>query len=185
MSDNGYFFGEHGLGVERRLPYEESVKSPLIISHPASIEPGSVIRDFALSIDMAPTIVAAAGAQIPGRMQGRSLLPLLYGQKAPWRDSFLVEYYAHDNPFPWIVNLDYRLVRMGRYKYVRWIRKDDAEELYDLEADPFERRNLAGASTHSAVLGEARELMSSLVLETLGLPAPRATWRAKRDSTSR
>jgi arylsulfatase A-like enzyme len=175
MSDNGYFFGEHGLGVERRLPYEESVKSPLIVSHPASIAPGLSVGDFALSIDVAPTVLQAAGLAVPGRMQGRSLLPLLHGQKPRWRDSFLMEYYAHDNPFPWMVDLDYRAVRMGRHKYVRWIRKDDAEELYDLEVDPYEQRNLAGGATHAAVLAEARQVMASLVLETLGLPSPRGS----------
>jgi N-acetylglucosamine-6-sulfatase len=173
MSDNSYFFGEHGLGVERRLPYEESVKSPLIVSHPASTAPGLSVGEFALSIDVAPTVLQAAGMDVPGRMQGRSLLPLLHGRKPRWRESFLMEYYAHDNPFPWMVDLDYRAVRFGRHKYVRWIRKDDAEELYDLEADPFEQRNLAAAATHAPVLAQARQVMASRVLETLGLPAPK------------
>ena len=93
-------------------------------------------------------------------MQGRSLLPLLHRRKPRWRDAFLIEYYAHDNPFPWLADLDYRAVRMGRYKYVRWIRRDDAEELYDLEADPFEQRNLAGVPAHAAVLSRARRRLA-------------------------
>src|SRR5688500_4782299 len=60
MSDNGSFFGEHGLSVERRFPYEESIKCPLLISHPATIEAGRSVEAFALSVDIAPTLLAAA-----------------------------------------------------------------------------------------------------------------------------
>jgi N-acetylglucosamine-6-sulfatase len=171
MSDNGYFFGEHGLSLERRLPYEESVKCPLVVSHPAAIAPGTLIDDFALSIDIAPTAVTAAGAPIPARMQGRALQPLLAGAASDWRTSFLVEYYSHDNPFPWTARLDYRAVREGRYKYVRWIRQDDAEELYDLTADPFERRNIAPETGKAGVLARMRDLTSKLALDSLGLPS--------------
>lgn len=172
MSDNGYFFGEHGLGIERRLPYEESIKCPLIISHPASIEPGRVIDDFALSVDIAPTAVVAAGAPVPGRMQGRALQPLLHGAGADdWRKAFLVEYYGHDNPFPWTARLDYRVTREGPYKYIRWMRMEDAEELYRLDSDPYERNNLALDGEHADVLERMRVQTSKLVLDSLGLPS--------------
>ena len=144
MSDNGSFFGEHGLSVERRFPYEESIKCPLIISHRgANPEPVAAVDTFALSVDIAPTLLEAAGAAIPGRIQGRSLLPCAGEFARVSRDAFLVEYYGHENPFPWIANIDYRAVRFGRYKYIRWLREDDAHELYDLDADPFELRNIA------------------------------------------
>ena len=173
MSDNGSFFGEHGLSVERRFPYEESIKSPLIVSHRGAIEPGRRIDAFALSIDIAPTLLEAAGAPIPRSMQGRSLLPHALGKRARSRDAFLVEYYGHENPFPWIANIDYRAVRLGRYKYIRWIREDEAHELYDLEADPFELRNLAADPAHAKTVARARETLASLVLGSLGLPTTR------------
>jgi N-acetylglucosamine-6-sulfatase len=169
MSDNGSFFGEHGLSVERRFPYEESIKCPLLISH-ASIEPRPVAA-FALSVDIAPTLLEAAGATIPRSVQGRSLLAQARGRPGTTRESFLVEYYGHENPFPWIANIDYRAVRMGRYKYIRWIREDEAQELYDLEADPFELRNLAGEAAHANVIQRARATLQSLVLASLGLPS--------------
>jgi N-acetylglucosamine-6-sulfatase len=168
ISDNGYFFGEHGLSLERRLPYEESIRSPLLISHPAAIGAALRIDRFALSIDIAPTLLAAAGAETPRRMQGRSLLPLLRGVHPPWRDSFLVEYYSHENPFNWTANLSYRAVRMGQYKYVRWIRQESEQEFYDLVADPYERRNIAGDLSHRAAFARARTAMERLVLEALG-----------------
>lgn len=172
MSDNGSFFGEHGLSVERRFPYEESIKSPLIISHRAAIEPRRVDA-FALSIDIAPTLLQAAGAEIPRSVQGRSLLPHALGNAGAGREAFLVEYYGHENPFPWIANIDYRAVRFGRYKYIRWIREDEAHELYDLEADPFELRNLAADPAHTATVARAREQLAALVLGSLGLPVTR------------
>jgi len=117
-----------------------------------------------------PKVVGAAGGEIFRRMQGESLLPLLHGSgnggtigyfgetEVPWRDSFLVEYYGPDNPFPWIINLDYRTIRMGRYKYIRWIRQYNAEELYDLVMDPFEEKNLVlGSSKSSASRSEKAE----------------------------
>lgn len=171
MSDNGYFFGEHGLSLERRLPYEESIKSPLLVSYPAAVAPGLTIAPFVLSVDIAPTLVAAAGAPVPARMQGRSFLPLLRGEVPPWRDSFLVEYYSHENPFPWTANLGYRAVRMGSYKLVRWISQDGAEEFYDLATDPFERRNLARDPAQAQALAAVRERMAALVVQSLGLPS--------------
>jgi arylsulfatase A-like enzyme len=169
MSDNGSFFGEHGLSVERRFPYEESIRSPLIISQRAAIEPRR-IEAFALSVDIAPTLLQAAGVEIPKSVQGRSLLPLALGQRTRWRDAFLVEYYSHENPFPWLANIDYRAVRIGRYKYIRWIREDEAHELYDLDTDPFELRNLAGDPAHATTVARARTAMQALVTASLGLP---------------
>lgn len=170
MSDNGSFFGEHGLSIERRFPYEESIRSPLIVSWPAGAEPGRLADAFALSIDVAPTLLDAADVAIPRSVQGRSLLPHLAGTARAGRESFLVEYYGHENPFPWIANIDYRAVRFGRFKYIRWIRENDAHELYDLEADPFELRNLADDAAHAPVVARAREKLAGLVLASLGLP---------------
>jgi arylsulfatase A-like enzyme len=169
MSDNGSFFGEHGLSVERRFPYEESIKCPLLITH-ASIGPRQV-DSFALSVDIAPTLLTAAGVDVPRSVQGRSLLAQARGRAGTTRESFLVEYHGHENPFPWIANIDYRAVRMGRYKYIRWIREDEAHELYDLEADPYEMRNLAGEARYSQVVGRARATLQSLVLASMGLSA--------------
>ena len=174
MSDNGSFFGEHGLSIERRFPYEESIRSPLVISHPAGIDAGRRIDSFALSIDIAPTLVDAARLAVPRGMQGRTLLPILTGASGAGRDSFLVEYHGHENPFPWIANIDYRAVRIGRHKYIRWLRENDAHELYDLEADPYELRDIANEPASAPIVERARQVMASLVLGSLGLPTTRA-----------
>lgn len=98
-SDEGYFYGEHGLSVERRLAYEESIRIPLAMRYPKLIKPGTALNEMVLNIDIAPTLLQLAGATIPENMHGRSLLPLLQGKPASWRNSFLIEYYS-DTVFP-------------------------------------------------------------------------------------
>jgi arylsulfatase A-like enzyme len=170
MSDNGSFFGEHGLGVERRLPYEESIRGPLLIAHPGEIEAGRREKAFVVSVDIAPTLIETAGGVVPAGVQGRSLVPLLQGHKhADWRNSFLVEYHGHENPMPWTANLDYRMVRMGRYKYIRWIHEKDAAELYDLERDPLEQFNLIAKPDLAPIVAQAKQELARLVLEAMGL----------------
>ena len=56
LGDNGYFFGEHGLGPERRFAYEEGIKSPFLIRYPAWFKPGTVNDDLVLALDIAPTL---------------------------------------------------------------------------------------------------------------------------------
>ena len=112
-SDNGYFYGEHGLTIERRMPYEESIRTPLVMRYPALIEPGSRSEGFALSVDIAPTVLDFAGVEIPDHIQGESLVPQLTGEVEAVRDVACMEFYSHENPMPWTVNLDYRIVRKG------------------------------------------------------------------------
>jgi N-acetylglucosamine-6-sulfatase len=75
-SDEGYFYGEHGLSVERRLAYEESARIPLLMRWPKLLKAGSAIDEFALSIDLAPTLLEIGGAPAARGMHGRSLVPL-------------------------------------------------------------------------------------------------------------
>ena len=57
LGDNGYFFGEHGLGPERRFAYEEGIRSPFLIRYPAWFKPGTVNDDLVLALDIAPTVL--------------------------------------------------------------------------------------------------------------------------------
>jgi N-acetylglucosamine-6-sulfatase len=140
-SDNGYFYGEHGLSVERRLAYEESIRMPLLMRYPGAIGQGLVRDEFALNIDLAPTLLQLGGVAVPPTMQGQSLVPLLRGRRVPWRKSFLIEYYS-DKVFPRIVQMGYKAVRNERWKYIHYLELDGMDELYDLKTDPFEMRNV-------------------------------------------
>ncbi len=81
----------------------------------------------------------------------------------------MIEFYSHENPFPWTASMDYRIVRKGKYKYIRWIRFEDEAELYDMEADPYELINLVKLPEMTAVVEDLKKDMQALVLESLGL----------------
>ncbi len=164
-SDNGYFFGEHGASIERRLPYEEAVRSPLIVRHPATVAPGTEVSELVLSVDVAPTLIDVAGGRPGDHIQGRSWLPLLRGDASGWREAALLEYYSHEQPMPWMRDLSYKVVNTGQFKLVHWLQHHGADELYDLEADPYEMDNLAGRPEHGERLAELRSHLDRLVAE--------------------
>lgn len=163
-SDHGYFYGEHGLSVERRLAYEESIRIPILMRFPPLIDAGSKPAGLTLTIDLAPTFVELAGGSIPSQYQGRSLLPLLKGA-APgdWRRSFLIECYS-DTVFPRMHKMAYKAVRNDRWKYIHYIEQVDADELYDLQSDPYELKNQihdpAAAASLAAMQAELQRLLA-------------------------
>ena len=75
-SDQGFYLGEHGW-FDKRFMYDESYRTPLLISWPGVTEPGSVCSNLVSNLDFAQTFLDAAGSTAPARMQGASLLPLL------------------------------------------------------------------------------------------------------------
>ncbi|MBS1241455.1 MAG: betC 2 [Gemmatimonadetes bacterium] len=170
-SDNGFFFGEHGLTTERRLPYEESIRNPLMIRYPPVVATGSRPAALVSSVDIAPTVLDLAGAPIGPQIQGRSLVPLLRGDTTGWRQAVLVEFTSYENPFPHLVDVDYRAVRTDRYKYIRWLKFPDKDELYDLAEDPLEQHNLASVAAMARVKADLRAELGRLVLEAMGLGA--------------
>ncbi|MEO7653107.1 MAG: sulfatase [Bryobacteraceae bacterium] len=155
-SDEGYFLGEHGLSVERRLAYEESIRIPLLIRYPKLIKAGSTPDGFALGIDLAPTMCELGGATPMARADGRSLLPLLKGQSKGWRNSFLIEHFS-DKVFPRMEHMAYRALRTDRWKYIEYTELSGMEELYDLKADPYEEKNLAGQPALRAIQQKLHE----------------------------
>ncbi len=161
-SDNGYFYGEHGLSVERRLAYEESIRMPLLVRYPKTIKSGTVRDEFALNIDLAPTLLELAGVSAPGTMQGRSLVPLLRGKRPDWRNSFLIEYYS-DKVFPRVRQMGYKAVRNGRWKYIHYLELEGMDELYDLQNDPYEMKNLIDQPGAGKALDEMKRAMERLL----------------------
>jgi N-acetylglucosamine-6-sulfatase len=169
-SDNGFFFGEHGLTTERRLPYEESIRNPLLIRFPPRVPAGARPAALALTVDLAPTLLELAGAAVSPGIQGRSLVPWFGGPPpATWRDGVLVEFYTYENPFPHLVDLDYRAIRTARYKYIHWVQYPEQDELYDLERDSLELRNRAGDPAMAGVKASLRDELRRLVLRAVGL----------------
>jgi arylsulfatase A-like enzyme len=168
-SDNGFFYGEHGLSLERRLPYEESIRAPLIVRYPAVAEAGSRIDDLVVTVDIAPTVLEITGVPIGDHIQGRSFVPLLRGNANDWRRSVLIEFYTYENPFPWLLDMDYRAIRTDRYKYVHWMQYPQEGELYDLVEDPYETRNLIDDPRLTDVLADLRAELAASVLDAMQL----------------
>ena len=154
-SDEGYFFGEHGLSYERRLAYEESIRIPLLIRYPRLAPAGSTPDSVALGIDIAPTVLELAGVTPDHAMHGRSLVPLLKGDAAGWRRSFLIEYFS-DKTMPRISHMGYQALRTGRWKYIHYKELKGMDELYDLAKDPYEMSNTIAAGEGKAALSELR-----------------------------
>ena len=145
-SDQGFLLGEHGL-YDKRFMYEESFRTPLLIAWPGHIRPGSECRELVQNIDYAPTLLDAAGVDIPHEMDGKSLLPLFRNGKAGnWRQSLYYQFY--DYPAVGNVRAHYG-IRTHRYKLIHWFGPGangdpdiDFWELYDLKKDACEINNV-------------------------------------------
>jgi N-acetylglucosamine-6-sulfatase len=158
-SDHGYFYGEHGLGAERRLAYEEAIRIPLLIRYPPRFRPGSTPGRFALSVDIAPTVLELAGAAAPAEMHGRSLLS---GRE---RQAILVELFS-DTVFPRMLKMAYQAVRTRQWKYIHYTELHNSAELYNLAADPYELQNRVGDAAAAPALANCRRLLQDLLRET-------------------
>jgi len=161
-SDNGYFWGEHGLG-DKRWAYEESIRDPLLIRYPKLIKPGTVLAPMVLNIDIAPTALELGGVPIPSSIQGRSLVSLLKNPKASWRSSFLAEYFL-ERGFPRVPT--WQAVRTERWKYIHFLELEGMDELYDLKTDPYELQNLIGEASAQSKLKELEAELAKLRKET-------------------
>jgi N-acetylglucosamine-6-sulfatase len=166
-SDHGYFYGEHGLSEERRLAYEEAIRIPLLVRYPPTVRAGTTPSEIALSLDLAPTLMELAGAASPAgtSYQGRSLVPVFRNSARDWRSAFLVEYFS-DTVFPRVKNMGYVAVRTTKHKYIEYQELEGMNELYDLEMDPYEQKNLIDAPDARGALDRMRSELRRLTVET-------------------
>ncbi len=149
-SDNGFFFGEHRVTEGKYLPYEESIRVPLIVFDGRKADggrrfpAGATVTQPVSNIDLAPTLVALAGARARRVMDGRSLLPLVRDPRQGKDRTLLIEGYGegHDKP-------PFAAVRDPRWFYAEYRNGD--RELYDLRNDPYELRSLHADPAFEAV----------------------------------
>ena len=160
-SDQGFFLGDHGW-YDKRWMYEPSMRTPLIVRWPGVTRPGSVCDLMVQNIDMAPTFLDLAGIKDSARMQGRSLVPLLTGEKpADWRDAVYYHYYEKGSGRAAHKVARHYGIRTRRYKLM-YIYDYDAWELYDLKQDPEEMRNVYSDPAHATVVKSLKQRLAQL-----------------------
>jgi N-acetylglucosamine-6-sulfatase len=131
---------------------------------------GKTVEEVVANIDIAPTILEAAGLTPPA-LDGRSFLPLARGERIPWRDTLLYEYYWERN-FPHTPAM--HALRGARYKYIRYYGLWDTDELYDLQADPLETRNLIREPDHRDTVARLNAQLFETLSTTGGMYIPLA-----------
>ncbi len=161
MGDNGFLHGEHGL-IDKRCMYEESIRVPLLAHCPSMIDPGQRTDRIGLNIDIGPTILNAAGLDIPETMQGDSFLPILQGEDPDWREAMLYEYFW-EHTFPQTPTVFG--VRTEHHKYMRYHGIFDLNELYDMDNDPKEMTNLIDDAASHEVRQDMQKRLDSLMKE--------------------
>ena len=149
-SDNGWMRGEHRIPAEKYAPYEESIRVPLIVRGPG-VEEGLTLDQVVGLVDLAPTLLDLAGGSAArvGAGDGRSFLPLLRlrkGERAPWRESMLIEHFGGGAPFR---VRGYFGLRSRAATYVEYATGE--KEYYDLVKDPYQLENLASRLDASAL----------------------------------
>ncbi|VGO16594.1 Arylsulfatase [Pontiella desulfatans] len=162
-SDQGFYMGEHGW-FDKRFMYEESFRTPLVAKWPGKIKPGSVNTDLVQNIDFAETFLELAGAPIPSGMQGKSLVPLFKGETPEdWRDSLYYHYYE----YPAVHSVRrHEGIFDGRWKLIRYYGVDvpggEEWELFDLQNDPAEMKNVFGHPENKAQIQRQKKELEAL-----------------------
>lgn len=146
-SDQGFYLGEHGW-FDKRFMYEESLRTPLLIRYPKEIKAGQKLDYLVQNLDFAPTLLDYAGVKVPEEMQGESFRGLLNGKQHTWRDAIYYSYYGY--PVVHMVKRHYG-VRTDRYKLIHFYYDVDEWELYDLEKDPEEMKNVYNDPAYSNI----------------------------------
>ncbi len=150
-SDNGFFLGDRGLS-DKWIGYEESIRTPLIIK-PPNLPKKQTVEAMTLNVDIAPTILAIAGLEIPNQMQGQNLLELMNNEQEKLREDWFYEYLLSHPNIP-----KSEAIRTEKYKYMKYfVPGNESEMLYDLTNDPFEENNLVAHPDYQERLKQMRK----------------------------
>ena len=168
MGDNGFMFGEHGL-IDKRVAYEASIRVPMLMQCPQLFKGGTVVEQVVANIDVAPTILEAAGVAKPPHMDGRSFIALAQGKNVSWREHFLYVYYWEKN-FPQSPTMF--ALRGDRYKYITYYGLWDADELYDLQSDPDEAKNLLYDAKFKPIAASMEKKLYEMMADLGGMEIP-------------
>ncbi len=156
-TDNGYLLGEHRY-TKKDVPYEQALHTPLLMRGPG-VPAGVDRRRTVTLVDLAPTIVAAAGARATHVMDGRSILPVARGVGAGHETVLILAGARNEREMD--AGWGFRGVRTSRYTYA-WYPNRRFAELYDRKRDPAQLRNVAGHRRYREVQRELVKRMRRL-----------------------
>ena len=159
-SDQGFYLGEHGW-FDKRWMFEQSYRTPLLIQWPGITKSGSVNYDMVSNIDFAETFLEMAGIKVPADMQGRSMVPVLQGKTpADWRKEHYYHYYEY--PGSHMVKRHYG-ISTERYKLIHYYYDIDEWELFDIQSDPQEMRNVYNDPAYTSVKADLHERLTKIM----------------------
>ena len=152
VSDHGDYCGAHGNVSKGVVPYEELIRVPMVLSWPEHFQAGATCEDLVTHMDILPTLAGAAGIEIPGETDGRSLMTLLTGEATEWRDHVVITHHGNNYGL-----CTMRAAITADYKYVYW--PYDTAELYDRKADPWEMDNRIDDPTLQRLIEQLHEML--------------------------
>lgn len=162
MSDQGFYLGEHGW-FDKRFMYEESFRTPMVMRFPGNIKAATVNNDLVMNLDIAPTVLDAAGIGSPADMQGLSFLPLVTSKKTRTTKGRKAIYYHYYENGEHAVSPHFG-IRTDRYKLIRFYNRVEGWELFDLQKDPAEMNNLYGKPGYEKLTAGLKEQLRKLAI---------------------
>jgi arylsulfatase A-like enzyme len=159
-SDQGFYLGEHGW-FDKRWMFEQSYRTPLLIQWPGTTKPGSISKDMVSNVDLAETFLEMAGVKVPSDMQGRSMVSILNGRTpSDWRKEHYYHYYEY--PGSHSVKRHYG-ISTNQYKLIHYYYDIDEWELYDIQSDPLEMKNVYSDPAYATVKTDLHKRLTSLM----------------------
>ena len=152
MADHGFHLGEYGLWSKMTL-FDASTRVPFVVAAPEIADPGEQTMRLTEHVDLYPTLVELCGLPMPEGLEGTSLVPLLSDPERPWKRAVFSQVRRAGGVMG-------RMARTERRQYHRWEGTGE-EELYDMEDDPHQLRNLAGDPEAASVMEEMRKVMDA------------------------
>ena len=149
-SDHGYHLGEHGLWFKQSC-FEESAKTPLIISVPGKKSAGKISHRMVELVDIYPTLAGLTGLKSPPHLEGESLVDLINNPDAKWDHPAYTQVQRGKTPG--------HSVRIEGWRYTEWGFGESGTELYDEKNDPKELKNLAGNPQYAEIQAKVKALL--------------------------
>ena len=195
-SDQGFAWGQHGCR-EKWMAYDANIAAPLIFAWPDKIDPAQVCNEPVTGVDIVATFHSLAGVKPVLDLHGRDLAPLLNAPTQTLKDPLLLTHTARVYGERFLNDIKqgtfvgqgvkpaYLMMRDGRFKYIRHMKADTIEEVYDLQRDPLELDNLAADTSFASELKQLRTKAADEVRKKGGefvdyLPDPKVLGARRR-----